>query len=522
MTQEKREGLLRQRLQRVHVTTGIAVSLFMYVAVFFGIWAIWLPYVQTWERPSRHFAMPSIETIDYSMMIDSVLSDPDYPTINGVHIFFPGHMNDPALRISAQFAETIVFNPSTGQRVKDEGDQSQLAFFLNSMHYGRPFKILGYLVFGFVAVAVMFLIVGGLMLVYKVRYKNHLQSLQSRFSKWHRRLFLWLFAPFVIVTMTGALMNIGYLSSPPMAYIASKGETHDIWRLTMPILFPSEPIRERQNDEVPMLSVNDLILKTKAVAPEIDLQQITLYNWGDSSARAKIEGYDPYKPFLNGISNKPSVTLSGVDGKLIAQHKVMDKHWSGLFVDSVYFLHFLFGVNGLVRTLIASIMAISAMAIGVGVLLYLEKQAKKFPKGVAPYHWMGRVSLAVMVGVFPAVGLLFVLQWILPFEMEERFLWQKGAFALLWLGTLTWSFYRLNAYEAAKELLKLGGILFMLAPLVHFYGSGFSPAELWRYGMGNILSVDVALFGLGAILWYIGGKLPLDREGFQAFGVKNL
>ena len=37
--------LFKQRLQRVHVVTGISFSLLMYVAVFFGIFAILLPYI---------------------------------------------------------------------------------------------------------------------------------------------------------------------------------------------------------------------------------------------------------------------------------------------------------------------------------------------------------------------------------------------------------------------------------------------------------------------------------------------
>ncbi|MFY4804741.1 PepSY domain-containing protein, partial [Aliarcobacter butzleri] len=72
-------------------------------------------------------------------------------------------------------------------------------------------------------------------------------------------------------------------------------------------------------------------------------------------------------------------TLSVVDGTLISQQKVMDKHWSGLFYDSVFFLHFLFGVDTFTRLFIATLMTVSTFAIGFGVLLWLEKRARKFP-----------------------------------------------------------------------------------------------------------------------------------------------
>lgn len=512
--------LFKQRLQRVHVVTGISFSLLMYVAVFFGIFAILLPYIQVWEKPSRHFKLVDITTINYNSMIEPVLNDPEYPKINPISIIFPGYMQDPSLRISTEFVETKVFNPNTNQEVQNEGDLSQLSLFLNHMHYGRPFKDFGYILFGFTAVAVMFLVIGGVILILKIKYKNSSSSNVGIFSKWHRKIFTFVFPPFIIITLTGAFMNIGYDGSAPMTYIASKGQTYDIFTLTGPVLFPNEPRLEKKNDNVQMLPINELLKKAKEIAPQIDFQRVKIINWQDSSAIAKFEGYNPYMPFLNGISNNPSVTLSGVDGTLISQQKVMDKHWSGLFYDSVFFLHFLFGVDTFTRLFIATIMVISTFAIGFAVLLYLEKKARKFPNGIPVYQGFGKLSLAVMIGVIPATGLLFFLQWLLPFDMENRVIIQKGLFATLWIATFTWSFYRLNSYQTAKEFLYLGGILFVLSPIIHFVNSGFYPSKLLEEKMYSIMGVDVGLFLFGFILLIVAKKLPVDREKIQRFWTK--
>ena len=511
-----------QRLQRVHVATGISLSLLMYIAVFFGIFAILLPFIQVWEKPSRHFKLADISTIDYGAMIDPVLADSDYPKINGIHIILPGYMGDPALRISTDFTKTRVFNPNTNQEVENEDKASELAKFLNHMHYGRPFKDFGYILFGLMAVGVMFLVIGGVILITKIKYKNSSKTATSRFSKWHRKIFTFVFPPFIIITLTGALMNIGFTGSAPMAYFASKGEATNVLQLTYQILYPLEKEIEKKNDNVQMITMNELIKKAKEINPNIDIQEIELTNWQDSSATAKLEGYNPYMPFLNGISNKPSVTLSGIDGSLITQQTVMDKHWSGLFYDSVFFLHFLFGVDTFTRFLVAIIMTISTFAIGFGVLLCLEKRARKFPEGIPVYQGMGKLSLAVMIGVIPATGLLFFLQWLLPFDMQNRVLIQKELFAILWVGTLTWSFYRLNSYQTAKEFLFLGGILFMLSPIVHFINSGFSPIRLLNEEMFTILNVDIGLFLFGAILFFVAYKLPTKREEIQAFWTKKI
>ena len=226
-------------------------------------------------------------------------------------------------------------------------------------------------------------------------------------------------------------------------------------------------------------------------------------------------------PFLNGISNKPHVVLSGVDGKLIYQEKVLDRHWSAIFLDMILFLHFLFGVDIFTRLIIVILMIFSTFAVGFGVLLYLEKNSRKFPKEIPIYQGFGKLSLAVMIGVIPATGLLFVLQWLLPFDMENRVLIQKGLFATLWIATLTYSFYKLNSYKTAKEFLYLGGILFLLSPIIHFINSGFSPINLYLNEMYTILSVDIGLFIFGLILLFVAYKLPTTKEKIQEFWIKR-
>ena len=514
------QKLFKQRLQRVHVVSGISFSLFMYVAVFFGIFAILLPYIQLWEKPSRHIQYMDITKIDYASMVEPIISDPNFPK-NNIEIILPGYQHDPVLKVSHEFVEATLFDPNTKEKTNNEGDQSQLADFLNGMHYGAPLKTVGYLVFGFVAVGGLFLIIGGILLVIMIKYSNSAKKPVSRFLKLHRKIFIWVFPPFIIITLTGALMNIGYSGSVPMTYLVSKGKTHNIWDFTSPILFPAVETVEKKNYSRKMLPIGTLIEKAKKVNPEIDFQKITLINWNDASARLKIEGYNPNMPFLNGISNKPSVTLNAVNADLIREHKVMDKHWSGLFFDSVYFLHFLFGVDTFTRLLIATIMSVSAFGLGFGVLLWIEKQAKKLPQHIPFYHWMAKLSLSVMIGVLPATGLLFAMQWTLPFDLKDRFIWQEGIFFVSWLATFTWSLYRINSYQVAKEFLKIAGILFVLSPFFHYLNSDFSALSLWEKGLVEIVSVDIALLIFGLVLLLVGYKLPQENKKINEFWSKD-
>ena len=512
--------LFKQRLQRIHVSTGITFSLLMYIAVFFGIFAIMLPYIQIWEKPSRHFEAADITKINYSAMIDPVISDPDYPR-NNIIITLPGYMNDPALKISHQFMEASVFNPRSELKLDHEGERSQLARFLNGMHYGRPLETVGYTIFGFMAVAVMFLIIGGLILVNTFKYKNNGKNQQSKFSKYHRKIFTWVFPPFIIITLTGALMCIGYTGSGPMTYIASKGETSVIQKITNPILLPKEKAIEKKNDIVQMLPISELIKKAQKINPDVTLQKLRLINWKDSSARIKLEGYNPYYPFLNGIYNKPTITLSAVNGDVISNVKVMDRHWNVLVSDATYFLHLLFGVDIFTRVFIALIMLSSCFAIGCGVMLWLEKKAKKYEGKIPFYHWMGKLSLSIMIGVIPATALLFNLQWLLPIDLEDRLIWQQGAFFNMWLFTLFWSFYRISSYQAAKEFLFIGGLLFLSAPIIHWIVTKLTPFDLFHGSMNIILNVDIALVIFASLLLIISYKLPKNREQAKLFWNKK-
>jgi len=521
LTQKEENKYFLQRLLRVHVVIGISFSILMYIAVFFGIFAIFSQYINIWEKPSRHIEMMNVENIDYTSIVNKLRAEPDYPLQSNMRLYLPRFNHDPALRIYADFTKGRTFNPNTKDEIKDEMRQSRLARFLTEMHYGKPFKEFGLYLFGFMSIAGMYLILGGVLLVIKIKY-NKGKNVQSKFSMWHRKILTWVFPPFILITLTGALMNVGTEISSPMTYIASKGKHTQYNRITYPILNP-EPVKlKKQNDNVSMLPINELLKKARNINPDLQFQKIEISNWNDSSALFKISGYNPYMPFLNGISNKPSITLSGVDGTLIEQQKVLDKHWSGLFYDSAYFLHFLYGVDIFTKFFIGFIMFITAIALGFGVLLWLEKKAKKFPEGIPIYQGMGKVSLATMVGVIPATGLMFALQWILPFDMTDRFLWHKGIFAIFWCATLTYSFYKLNSYQTAKEFLILGGIFYIISPFIHFYFSGYSPFKLWNENLTSILSVDIGLFLLGMTLIIVGYILPKERKAVQKFWTKIL
>ncbi len=519
---ESKSKLFKQRLFRVHTAIGIIFSMFMYISIFFGIFAILLPYIQTWEKPSRYIQKVEITKIDYNSMIDEVLKNPNFPK-DDILLNLPGNMGDPALIISHRFAKPIAFNPLTKEKLNNEDkNKSYLASFLNELHYGAPLKIVGRLSFGFVAIGVMVLIITGFILIIIMKFKNKGKNQQAIFSKIHVKVLSWLFIPLLLITISGAVMNLGLISASPMSQILTKGKANSIDKVVGTVLFSqSKPIK-KLNKKAKMLPLNELLIKAKQINPQLDLKQVKLVNWNDKTARVEIIGYNPYKPFLNaGIFNKPTITLDATTAQLIKNKKVMDNVWPVFVAEGLFFLHFLFGIDTISRIIIAIIMMFCAIAIGSGVMLWLEKKAKKFENKITFYHWVSKFSLATMVGIIPATAVLFLLQWLLPFNLENRVLWQQGIFYNIWLFTLFWSFYRINSYQASKEFFFIGGSIFILCVLVHTLSSSFNPIKLIKEGMIYIFSVDLALLLFGLLFIYISNKLPKNRDEAKLFWIKN-
>lgn len=152
------DNKLKLRLRSVHSTVGITVCLLVYIIVFWGTITIFKPYVQVWEKPSRHFAASENTSINYSAMVDQVLASPDFPQ-NNVLIDLPG--TDPALTIRHRFTRAYEFDPATMRLLDSKGDQSLLAWMIYKMHYLHLLGIPGEILCGFGALASIFLTVGG-------------------------------------------------------------------------------------------------------------------------------------------------------------------------------------------------------------------------------------------------------------------------------------------------------------------------------------------------------------------------
>ncbi len=503
--------LHRQKLFTCHTYSGIILSFFIYLCIFFGLFAIFLPYIQTWEKPSRHIAPADITTIDYEPMLAEVLSDPDIPD-DRIFMDVPGYKGDPALVIYHMFSKKFLFDPNTAKQIKDEGRTTQLAWFLNGMHYGRPLMKPAIVFFGFIATGALFLMVSGIAMVLEFTYKTTGKTLRGKASWLHRKIFTWTFPIFTMILICATVMGISFDGMGLMTRLATKGEQTNIRPILGPILFPEEKAEPKAFQPARMMPIARLVHLGQEKAPYLSIQRLVLYNWNDKTARIQLERMDRRSPFLNGVTNKPYIILNAVNGAVLKEVRVTDRPWSVWLTEGVYCIHLLFGMNIYWRLAVFGIALASLVAVGCGVLLHLEKKVKKFKGRTHFYHWLEKFALAFMIGVIPATGLLFNLQWVLPFDLKDRLAWQQGLFFDLWAATLFWSFCRMNTREAAKQLLGLSGLFFILAPVLHCLKTGFSPLTLLQNHMTAIIWVDTGLLIFGLVLTAAAFKTNHRRQ----------
>lgn len=484
----------KQRLFHSHNFFGIIAALFLYVSIFFGLFAIYLPYISVWEKPSRHFSLAKIEEIEYEKILNPIFKEQNASN-SKIEIILPNFKGDPALHVSRPFEQANIYNPTNNEKITNE-QNSQLAKFLNEMHYGNPLGLVGLAVFGLIGVLVIFLSINGLLMVLMYRFKSKVNSSRSFFALYHRKIFIWLIAPFFLIVLIGAVFGTSFFSVELISKITTKQSANSI---IGKIIFKEVVLPKKQGDGK-MLSIASLIKKANDINPNINFEKIILFNWQDESALIKLEGYNPKMPFLNGFINKPNILLKGSSGELVRQVKVLDREWVVLLADFVGFIHLLFGVDIFSRTIVAFLMFVCGVGVVFSVLLYLNKETKIL-QDVYYYHWFSKLSLAVILGVVPATASLFLTQWLLPFDLSFRLTWQRGIFFDIWLMGLAYSFYELDTKRAIRVFLNFGGSFFVLSVFAHWANMGLHVKPI------NIFSVDMSLLTFGGLCIFLSYKI---------------
>lgn len=183
---------MRKQFVDAHIAVGIVVILFFYMAVYFGTLTLFMPYIDMWQNPSRHFSLPKDKDIALESVVNRGLIALGEPN-SSIEISLPS-FRDNAISMHYQHSENIYFDPYTVSILETKYENHFLTEFFNEIHIGRNIPFIGQLCMGLASIGMLFLIINGIYLWITSKQKIKKSSLY----KWHKNLSLML-TPYIIV-----------------------------------------------------------------------------------------------------------------------------------------------------------------------------------------------------------------------------------------------------------------------------------------------------------------------------------
>ena len=472
---------------RAHTVLGLFALYFFYLACFFGTITVFMPYVKSWESPSRHFV-----SIEENAKLDEIIPEIiKRNELTGVIDISIPKVNEKAIGINDQQSKTIYIDPNTNKVLNIDFENNFLSNFFNAIHIGTNIPVIGRYLMGIASILMIFLAISGFIMWINLKRKG--TKKEKFWLKWHKNITL-LLLPFILVfCLTGAVLGFMLSTANPIVYSATKTADTNLRATVGPILFPKDkPVIETQNAK--MMKISQLQNIAQKKYPTLQITNIKLFAWNDINAKARFIGYEKANRSITARINRMYIEISAVNGKVVATHNLETSTGANKILSAFYFLHFITDEGLLLRVIYFILGIIMTAGFAFGFLIYSEKKTltkKREDKNY--YSILNKLSLSVMIGVIPSTALVMFLYWYFPMNMFERTTWLTGCFYALWAGTLLYAVYEENTLKVINHYLLLGAILLLLAVAFHGYQTTFYPWVSLSKGMYDIFFVDIVI-----------------------------
>ncbi len=507
------ENIYLKYLVRSHTIIGLVALFLFFLATYFGMITLFSPYINAWQNPSRHYEIQTQKELNLDFTMFQAMKALNYPNDN-VEVVLPS-FREKTISVGQGFSNKVYINPYTNKVLDTQNEDDLITLFFNDIHVGRNIPVIGQLLMGVASIGFVFLLISGCYLYLLNRKRKNRENF---WFKWHKNLSL-VFVPYILVfALTGSVLGFMLSSSTPFALAVTEANESNMRKLVAPILFPKHKNLSQSEQNVDMLEYSKLYdLATKSY-PELTIKSFHIYRWYEHNAHVVFRGYLENARTQSSSVNRLSITLSGVDGRVLAKKTMEDSHLGNRVLSLFYFFHFLVDEEIEVRVIIALLSIVFALSILFGFLIWLEKQKMKHKSQHEYYSLMTKLTLSVMFGVIPASAFLLALYWILPFELMDRETWIMGAFYAFW--TLT-----LLLYVACRSSFKVSIVLCFFTALFLLVAVGFHDIKMNYYffnGFQNrlrdIFYVDIVLCLLAVVfvcIGYAGLKMSRLRSFYE-------
>lgn len=500
-------NLNTKHLIRAHTIIGLLAIFLFYIATYFGTITLFLPYIKTWESPSRYFKNENTK-ISLQNSLDNIYQH-KYP--KNIEITLPS-FKDKALSFSDLQSKTIYINPNTNEVLNTNNETNFISNFFNQIHIGRNIPIVGTTIMGIASIFTLFLILSGIIL-----WLNKIKTnAKKRFLfRMHKDLSLILMPYFLIFALTGSVLGFMLSYSQPLSLAASKMQDSNLRNLVAPILFPRD-LQVKKSSKVQMLDLDLLKNKANKEFPQLKILNIKLFSWGEENAKAKFIGYLKDKKYISGKINRMSISLKGTNAKTLHKKDLNNANTSNSILSTFYFLHFIPDEKLLFRVVYFVFGIFALFALGFGYMIYSQKTAKKYKEDKNYYSILDKTAISMMIGIIPASCFVMFLYWYLPFDMFERPLWLKGAFYVTWAFSLFIVSFKNSSLKAINILLFFSSVFLILTIVFHGLSTKFYPWISFKNSLWEVFFVDISLF-IFALIFYLFSKYSSEISFLQKY-----
>jgi uncharacterized iron-regulated membrane protein len=501
-------------LFHTHTVAGIVISFALFVIFYAGAFSLFRAEIYQWENPAARIEVPS--EINYTKVIDVVDSIYKLDWMQTTNIVLPSE-ESPFIKVYGAFREKSETD-STDQIVRVgvavspidysvydlKNPNTTLSETIYYLHYFRQIPVVGLYLSGLVGLFFLFASLTGILIHWKNIFTKFFAFTTK--GKWKS---IWTNAhtvlgviglPFqIIYAVTGAFFGLLSLILLPAVFLIYDGDTSKVFEK----INPEELITLKENPKTQNhISFEEALNIARQTYPDHQIFRAVIRNYGHEDAlitwRIKSE---------NDVRGEGTAVMYLSDGKILDEFSVhpSQKTYTNSIINLITQLHFGSFGGYLVKAIYFILSMLTCFIIISGVMIWKTARDKKsytFKQRLF-HHRVTKVYLAICLTMFPAFALFFIVNKILPIEMNHRALWSNTVFFSSWLLFIIIS-VRQNSYgKMNRNLLCVGGIVCLFIPLANGWITG---DWFWTSTQNLPIVAGVDIFwlicGLSA-LWFV-------------------
>jgi len=501
----------------LHAWSGVLTSLMLYVVFVAGAFALFEDQLTRWNQPQLRDQSPS--HLDAARVsIDDLLGGVSqaHALPGTVFLTLPSDAI-PRYRVAWRGREGggqssfVTRSYDLQGRPIPGSQQANSVALLDRLH--RDLRLpQGTYIVGILALFLMFALLTGMVYHWRTIGRD---LFQLRRQRGERRF--WIDAhnvtgvvglPFYLMyAFTGALFNLSLIYQISAGLVVYKGDQQAL----LEAVGFANPVIELSGVAAAPTGLEALYQKTQQRWPDGELLFVRMDGFGDRNQQVLFDVV-----LEDGLRNRGAVTYRLSDGAVLDDVLPHDPGPLNRMLNTTIGLH-VADYDGLGLRVVYFFLGLAGALMFIsGNLIWMQKRIHKRRGSLLFNRLLTRLTLAVGLGIWPAIGALFVAAQWLPWEWSDRGLWHHRVFYTTWLlAALYGGWLRRDLTQAARDLSWITALLALLIPAIHGFQTGAWLSQSLAQGNWWLAGVDLSAvcfsFGFAALALHIQrryGKRP--------------